>query len=130
MKEKTMIPDIRILKVSLDNRAIGTLTRLSGDKTLFAFNEDYIKNPTRPILSMSFRDAFGGLITDVNITRSRLPPFFSNLLPEGPLREYLAQRANMNPKHEFFLLLVLGQDLPGAVTIQAMDGDEIPFIPD
>jgi len=33
-----------------------------------------------------------------------LPPFFSNLLPEGHLREYLAARAGVKPGREFFLL--------------------------
>jgi len=53
-------------------------------------------------------------------------PFFSNLLPEGPMRTYLADRAGVNPEREFFLLWVLGQDLPGAVTIEPADGEEWP----
>lgn len=44
------------------------------------------------------------------------------------LREYLAGRAGINPDHEFFLLSLLGQDLPGALTIQPVDNDEF-FIP-
>ena len=46
----------------------------------------------------------------------RLPPFFSNLLPEGHLREYLAARAGVKPDRDFFLLATLGADLPGATT--------------
>ena len=55
-----------------------------------------------------------------------MPPFFSNLLPEGHLRDYLAERAGVNPKREFFLLWVLGRDLPGALTIEAADGEAWP----
>ena len=37
-------------------------------------------------------------------------PFFSNLLPEERLRDYLAARAGINPAREFFLLWALGSD--------------------
>ncbi len=50
-----------------------------------------------------------------------LPPFFSNLLPEGALREYLANKVNVHPEREFFLLSVLGKDLPGAVRVSSDD---------
>jgi serine/threonine-protein kinase HipA len=52
-----------------------------------------------------------------------VPPFFSNLLPEGHLREYLAKRADVNPEREFFLLAVLGADLPGALVIEPLEGE-------
>jgi serine/threonine-protein kinase HipA len=54
----------------------------------------------------------------------RVPVFFSNLLPEGPLRDYLAKRAQVNPDREFFLLAVLGADLPGALVVAPLEGDE------
>jgi len=114
--------EIRVLTVLLYNKPIGTLTHLPGDRNLFAFDESYIKNPSRPILSLSFKESLGDLITDVKTTRTRLPPFFSNLLPEGDLREYLAKRAGINPLHEFSLLMALGSDLPGALTIQEYEG--------
>ena len=53
-------------------------------------------------------------------------PFFSNLLPEGHLRSYLAERAGVNPAREFFLLWVLGVDLPGAITVTPADGEAWP----
>jgi serine/threonine-protein kinase HipA len=53
-------------------------------------------------------------------------PFFSNLLPEERLRDYLAGLAGVNPAREFFLLWALGPDLPGAVTIKPADGEEWP----
>lgn len=68
----------------------------------------------------------GGLITDFKPVQTQVMPFFSNLLPEGPLRRYLAERASVIPKREFFLLWVLGRDLPGAVTIRPADGEVWP----
>ena len=50
-----------------------------------------------------------------------MPPFFSNLLPEGHLRAYLARQAGVKPEREFFLLAVLGADLPGAVVVTPRD---------
>src|SRR3546814_20743711 len=71
-------------------------------------------------------DLFGGLITNHAPTQRVLPPFFSNLLPEGPLRSYLADRAGVHHDREFFLLWMLGKDLPGAISIKPVDGEELP----
>jgi len=109
--------EVPVLEVGLYGEPIGTLTLLPGDRTLFTFHQDYIDDPERSTLSLSFKDQFGGLINEVRPTRTRVPPFFSNLLPEGALRDYLAKKAGVNPKREFFLLRILGRDLPGAVTI-------------
>ena len=49
---------------------------------------------------------------------NQLPPFFSNLLPEGYLRAYLTAKENVKLQQEFFLLMALGQDLPGAVRVE------------
>ena len=113
--------DAPVLDVALYGRRIGTLTLLPGDQTLFVFDQDYIDDPERPVLSLSFKDSLGGLMTDIRPTRTRAPPFFANLLPEGALRDYLARRTGVNPKREFFLLRMLGRDLPGAVTITPAD---------
>jgi serine/threonine-protein kinase HipA len=118
--------DLSVLEVLLHGKGIGTLTLLDGDRSLFAFNETYIGDDKRPTLSLSFKDALGGLITDIAPTRTRVTPFFANLLPEGQMRDYLAERAKVNARREFFLLWVLGQDLPGALVIRPVDGAELP----
>ncbi len=120
------MPDVSVLNVNLYGEAIGTLTRVSGDRSLFAFNEDYINDAERPTLSLSFKDAFGELRTDFRPVQTKIMPFFSNLLPEGHLRQYLAKQAGVHPDREFFLLWALGRDLPGAVTITPANGDAWP----
>jgi len=115
-----------ILDVVLHGRTIGTLTLLAGSQTVFAFDEDYIGNRDRPTLSVSFKNSTGGLVTDVKPAHTRVPPFFANLLPEGPMRKYLADRAGVHPQQEFFLLWVLGQDLPGALAVRHPDRDAGP----
>lgn len=125
---KTMA-ELSVLDVLLHGDPIGTLTLLPGDRTLFAFTESYIDDPNRPTLSLSFKEATtGGLITDVPVTTARVPNFFSNLLPEGAMRGYLAGRAGVKSAREFFLLWVLGQDLPGALRILPSDRRSLPDI--
>jgi len=114
--------NIAVLEVLLYGEPIGTLTRLPGDRVLFAFTEAYIEDSDRATLSLSFKDALGNLITDVRPTQTRLPVFFANLLPEGTMRDYLAARGGVKPEREFFLIALLGQDLPGALEIRPADG--------
>ncbi|MBL8643562.1 MAG: HipA domain-containing protein [Rhodospirillaceae bacterium] len=111
-----------VLSVRLHDRQIGTITRLSGDRQLFAFDESYIDDANRQTLSLSFKSASGGLVTSLRPYTLKLPQFFSNLLPEGHLREYLARQIGVKPEREFFLLAALGLDLPGAVTVVPLDG--------
>jgi serine/threonine-protein kinase HipA len=120
------MPDVSVLEVLLHGNPVGTLTRVASDRTLFAFNEAYVADPNRPVLSLGFKDTFGALITAFQPTQTRVLPFFSNLLPEGHLRTYLAERAGVNPAREFFLLWALGADLPGAITIRPADGEAWP----
>jgi serine/threonine-protein kinase HipA len=117
---------VSVLEVLLYGEPIGTLTRVEGDRSLFAFNEDHIADRNRPVLGLGFKDKFGELLTEFRPYQKRVMPFFSNLLPEERLREYLAERAGVNPEREFFLLWVLGDDLPGAITVRPADGEEWP----
>lgn len=114
---------LNALFVHLHGRQIGVITRLAGDRQLFAFEQDYIEDPQRPTLSLAFKGRSGGLVTILRPVPRRVPPFFSNLLPEGHLREYLAKRAEVNPEREFFLLAMLGADLPGALVVTPLEGD-------
>ena len=119
--------DLSVLDVLLHGDRIGTLTHLPGERTLFAFTQSYIDNPNRPTLSLSFKEATtGDLITDVDSTKIKVPHFFSNLLPEGAMRDYLAERAGVKSEREFFLLWILGQDLPGALQIMPEDRRSLP----
>ena len=119
--------DVNVLDVLLHDEPIGTLTRVDGDRILFAFKDAYVADENRPVLGLGFKDQLGALITAFKPTRTRVMPFFSNLLPEGPMRAYLAERAGVKPVREFFLLWVLGMDLPGAITIRPADGEAWPL---
>lgn len=118
--------NVSVLNVNLYGRLVGTLTNLGGDRTIFAFTEEYIDDPDRPTLGLAFKDEFGGLYMDFRPYQKRVMPFFSNLLPEGHLRKYLAKQAGVNPEREFYLLWALGHDLPGAITITPANGEAWP----
>ncbi len=112
-----------LLQVFLHDAAIGIITLLPSGKSFFSFNERNLHDPDRYILSQSFFRASGELIPETKATSGKLPVFFSNLLPEGHMRNYLAKLGNVKPTAEFRLLRLLGQDLPGAVTVRPMAGD-------
>lgn len=118
--------NVSVLDVNLHGEPIGTLTNLGGDRTIFAFTDEYIADPDRPTLGLAFKDEYGELYTDFRPYQKRVMPFFSNLLPEGHLRKYLAEQTGVNPEREFYLLWALGHDLPGAITITPFDGEAWP----
>lgn len=115
-----------VLEVRLGETLVGTLTNLPNDQNLFVFDSDYIADASRPVLSLSLYDAYRNLVTKVRPVTHRVPPFFSNLLPEGALREFIARRGEVNAQREFFLLWLLGNDLPGAVTVRDAEGRPLP----
>src|SRR3546814_3492085 len=82
--------------------------------------------PARATLSLAYRDTHGALIDQPRAYQTRIEPFFSNLLPEGTLRDYLARRAGVKSLREYLLLAQLGADLPGAVTAVPVEGWDTP----
>jgi serine/threonine-protein kinase HipA len=78
----------------------------------------------RPVLSQAFED---------DPSRSYygkdrlLPPFFANLIPEhGALRNLIENSLGVSPGDDLALLGAVGRDLPGAVEIFSVDGDDLP----
>ncbi len=106
---------VNVLTVLLGATPVGRI-ELEGsghDRVRFTTTEGYRLMVGRPVLSQSLEDDLG----QVWESRIRAPAYFSNLLPEGVLRELLAHRAGVNPMREFFLLAQLGADLPGNVRV-------------
>ncbi|MCP5198150.1 MAG: HipA domain-containing protein [Gammaproteobacteria bacterium] len=102
--------------VYLYDRLIGRLHRRD-DVTRFVFEEGYWDDPNRPVLGLRFEDN----PRERHRSHLRLPPWFSNLLPEGRLREWIAQARRTSTEREMELLAQVGHDLPGAVRVLAAD---------
>lgn len=117
--------DIVALDILLHDRRIGRIARLEGDRSIFTFDDDYLADQERPTLSLTYRDEYGGIINEPRAYQTKLEPFFSNLLPEGVLRDYLSKRAGVKAVREFQLLTALGNDLPGAVRAVPVEGTAI-----
>src|SRR5215211_2947068 len=103
----------------LDQR-IGTLHQ-RGDYTRFAFTPKYLADPERPVLGLIFEQDLKAR----HAAALRLPRWFSNLLPEGRLREWIATNRGVSSQREMELLAQVGHDLPGAVRVlDTEDGDD------
>lgn len=110
------------LIIKINDLVVGYLTHYPDGKNIFTFDEHYVNlDPLiRPMLSMSIND-----LSEPLVARHRLPEFFSNLLPEGDLRTLIAAQHTISSNNEFYLLSVLGNDLPGAIISEKSD----PFFP-
>ena len=118
---------VQTLEVRLGQTLVGALTHLGNEALIFAFDRRYAERGTdRPTLSLGFKAADGSLFENTRPTHVRLPAFFSNLLPEAHLREYLAARGGIHPNREFFLIWLLGADLPGSIEVRSFDGTALP----
>jgi serine/threonine-protein kinase HipA len=113
------------LNVLLGNLPVGRLTLSASESSDFHLLESYKQAYPRPVLGQIFMDD----LDHVWSTRARVPSWFSNLLPEGPLRELIAKQAGVHTTREFFLLRYLGDDLPGGVRI-VRDDTEVESLND
>ncbi len=122
--------DARVLKILLGEVLVGYLTGFQDGKNLFAFDDSYIDlGAGRPTLSLwagtpGDEEASVRRLREIHSSRMKLPPFFSNLLPEGVLREYMVKHLKIHRDHEFDILAALGTSLPGAV--RALPANELP----
>lgn len=106
--------------VWLKSRRIGGII-LAGGVIRFQLMDDYIHDQNREVLGLVFEDD----LTAIHKAKNRLPPWFSNLLPEGKLREWIAREQQVSISHELSLISAVGHDLPGAVSIAEASEDQV-----
>lgn len=112
----------RYYGVWLYEQRVGSIT-LSEGVIRFQLNDSYIHDANRAVLGLLFEDD----LVAVHRSIVRLPPWFSNLLPEGHLREWIAQDKSVSKNQELDLLLKVGHDLPGAVRVAEAEIDQTVF---
>lgn len=101
-----------VYAVRLHGEHIGAIHRRD-EFTKFIFDRDYWDRPGRMVLGRWFEDHPRKRPHAVHA----VPPWFSNLLPEGRLRELIAAEVGVTVHREMDLLARIGHDLPGAVTV-------------
>ncbi|BBO59540.1 type II toxin-antitoxin system HipA family toxin [Mycoavidus sp. B2-EB] len=118
---------MKFLAVYLNQTRVGFLSQV-GDIYQFLADEAYWTEPYRPTLSLAYNVLGNDALTRQLCTEpatiltrglGRLPPFFDNLLPEGPLREWLAAERHTTVNDGLELLAAAGNNLPGAVMMRA-----------
>ncbi|WP_083784499.1 type II toxin-antitoxin system HipA family toxin [Janibacter sp. HTCC2649] len=109
---------------------VGVL-RTRYDTNWFETFEGYWSLARRPVLGQVFEDHRQDWKPS---TKVAIPRWFSHLLPEGSLRNAVANAAGINRVRELPLLSALGaEDLPGALRVFPWDGEsdsEPPTDPD
>ncbi|MFD2190967.1 type II toxin-antitoxin system HipA family toxin [Pistricoccus aurantiacus] len=120
---------LSVLRLTLHDHLVGHLVGYRSGRNILLFAEEFAQDPTRPTLGLITHPRFpksAELLRRDWLRHQRLHPLLSNLLPEGALRELLAQGLKTHIDHEFELLAWLGQDLPGALIATPMAPDEVP----
>lgn len=105
--------------VLLHGRRVGTLCQ-KGDYTRFVMNDRYVEDPARSVLGLRFEENLRAPYASALM----LPVWFSNLLPEGPLREWIAEDRGVSLDREMELLAQVGHDLPGAIQVISTDNPD------
>ena len=86
----------------------GTLSEYESGVYEFTYEDSYDGTPVS--LTMP--------VTQKMYSYDRFPAFFEGLLPEGPRREYLLREYKIDSDDYFSQLLVVGEDMVGAVTVR------------
>lgn len=101
-----------VYAVLLHGEHVGAIHRRDAF-TKFVFDRDYWDRPNRAVLGRWFEDHPRKQPRATNW----VPAWFSNLLPEGRLRELIAREQGVDTHREIDLLTRIGADLPGAVQV-------------
>ena len=121
--------EINVLKLSLHGKLVGYLAGFQNGRNVLSFAEEFKSDTGRPTFSLITHPAFPRaekILSEPWVRNQRLHPTLSNLLPEGSLRELIAQGLKVHVDNEFHLLTYLGADLPGALIAEPMEPDDVP----
>jgi serine/threonine-protein kinase HipA len=107
--------------VKLGEVVVGRLVEDAQAWIEFRVDPAYRASRPRPVLGQWFED------DRKDVQRGDrpglAPPFFANLIPEGDLRSRVADRLGLDLGDDLGFLCAVGQDLPGALTIEAEGGE-------
>ncbi len=127
MVAKKRMESVEGLRLSLNGQDIGVLTHYSGGKNIFVFSPDYVAlaKTERQTFTMT-QLANEQYLSQPLINSQRLAPVFSNLLPEGALRDWMAHSLKVHIDNEFPLMAHMGKNLPGALQADPISAGNVP----
>lgn len=120
---------VNVLKLTLHGRLVGYLAGFQDGRNVLTFADEFKSDTDRPTFSLITHPAFPRaekLMAEPWSRSQKLHPTLSNLLPEGSLRELIAQGLKVHVDSEFQLFSYLGRDLPGALVAEPMEPEDIP----
>jgi serine/threonine-protein kinase HipA len=121
--------EINVLRLTLHGRLVGYLAGFHNDRNVLRFADEFKSDEARPTFSLITHPGFPRsekLMAEPWSRYQKLHPTLSNLLPEGALRELVAQGLKVHIDNEFYILSYLGEDLPGALVAEPMEPEEVP----
>ena len=112
----------RSLTVWWDGVVVGRLVLDRHGAMRFAYDSDWVADPARPPVSFSLPKR------PESFSARLCAPFFEGLLPEGSQRDAVAVALGVSSANTFRLLVALGEEVAGALTLCA-EG-EVPSVPE
>jgi serine/threonine-protein kinase HipA len=97
-----------------ENQRVGVLAR-TGDSYFFRYDKSWLEQENPAPLSYSLP------LREEPFSSRETKPFFSNLLPEGQLRDHAANKYRVSAEDDFELLAVLAGDCAGAIALYPED---------
>lgn len=121
--------EVNVLRLTLHGRLVGYLAGFLNGRNVLSFVDEFREDSARPTFSLITHPRFprsNKVMAEPWTRNQRLHPSLSNLLPEGSLRELIAQELKVHVDSEFHILSYLGQDLPGALIVELMEPEDVP----
>ena len=121
--------EVNVLKLNLHGQLVGYLAGYRSGRNVLSFAEEFTDDPSRPTFSLITHPNFPHaekVLSEPWVRNQRLHPVLSNLLPEGSLRELIAQGLKVHVDNEFQIFSYLCEDLPGALIATPMEPDDVP----
>ena len=91
--------EVSVLKITLHNQLVGFLAGYKEGRNELHFAPEFVRNTNRPTFSLTTHPDFPNsekLLSTTWAKGQKLHPVLSNLLPEGSLRELLAQQLKVH----------------------------------
>ncbi|WP_299735527.1 HipA N-terminal domain-containing protein [uncultured Endozoicomonas sp.] len=120
---------VNVLKLTLHGEVVGYLAGFQNGRNVLGFSDEFRNNEHRSTFSLITHPVFPHsttLMAEPWAKNQRLHPTLSNLLPEGSLRELVAQGLKVHIDNELHILSYLGEDLPGAIVAIPLKPEEVP----